>query len=176
MENNHPEEHREETPRLEPQEQQPAKDTNQTVELNGTAFPSQPMTVRMDDPADIEAPPDWGGLFVGERAQLQLGVVGLSEASIQVAIKDHLVIGREVPDSPDKPDLDLSPYGATRLGVSRRHLMITKEDNILRVIDLGATNGTRLNGVPLRANQPHVLRIGDVLSLGHLFLTVVRWL
>jgi pSer/pThr/pTyr-binding forkhead associated (FHA) protein len=173
METNHTEENHEDENSIELPDPQPSESTNQTAVINRKDLPGQSMTVQIDDLPEIEDSADWGSAFLGKRAQLQLEVAGLSEASIQVTIKDQLVIGRESSDSPEKPDLDLSPYGAARLGVSRRHIMITKEGNILKVVDLGSTNGTYLNGVPLRENQPRVLRTGDKLSLGHLLVTVV---
>jgi pSer/pThr/pTyr-binding forkhead associated (FHA) protein len=56
--------------------------------------------------------------------------------------------------------------------VSRRHVLIIREGNLLKVADLGSTNGTYLNGVRLQQHQPRLLRTGDRLSLGELVLKV----
>lgn len=48
--------------------------------------------------------------------------------------------------------------------VSRHHAMLTSMGEQWMVVDLGSTNGTRLNGWRLQVQSP--LRAGDVLDLG----------
>ena len=59
--------------------------------------------------------------------------------------------------------------------VSARHARLSLNGRTLILEDLGSTNGTWLNGVPLSA--PHPVRDGDVLRFGQteLRLTVVHW-
>ncbi len=47
--------------------------------------------------------------------------------------------------------------------VSRRHAQVRREGDAVFVVDLGSTNGTRVNGVPVRE---HRLVAGDVISVG----------
>ncbi len=47
--------------------------------------------------------------------------------------------------------------------VSRRHAQVRREGDAVLVVDLGSTNGTRVNGVPVRE---HRLAPGDVISVG----------
>jgi len=47
--------------------------------------------------------------------------------------------------------------------VSRRHAQVRREGDAIFVVDLGSTNGTRVNGVPIRE---HRLVAGDVISVG----------
>jgi len=47
--------------------------------------------------------------------------------------------------------------------ISRRHVRIEPAGTLLRLIDLGSTNGTRVNG---RRVQEHLLRDGDLVELG----------
>ncbi len=56
-------------------------------------------------------------------------------------------------------------------GVSRRHAELTREGPLLIARDLGSTNGTFLNGQPLRSNA---LSAGDVLRLGDAVGVVTR--
>lgn len=71
------------------------------------------------------------------------------------------------------PDtVDLSPYGADDLGVSRQHLILRPTPTNLFVIDLGSTNGTLRNGRSIGIRTPYALVDGDVLSLGKLQLAV----
>jgi hypothetical protein len=76
------------------------------------------------------------------------------------------------------------PLGATLLGrdanacricifdglISRKHARIQCDLEQATVEDLGSSNGTRLNGVPI--TRPHVLRAGDRIGIGSCELTV----
>jgi hypothetical protein len=53
--------------------------------------------------------------------------------------------------------------------VSRRHAQVRREGDAIFVVDLGSTNGTRVNGVPVRE---HRLVAGDVISVG---ITALRF-
>jgi FHA domain/Domain of unknown function (DUF1707) len=55
--------------------------------------------------------------------------------------------------------------------VSRRHAMLTSVGGQWMVVDLGSTNGTRINGWRLQVQTP--LRPGDILDLGLQRLRVV---
>lgn len=54
--------------------------------------------------------------------------------------------------------------------VSRHHARLERAEGELRVVDLGSTNGTRVNGEPVRAS---VLRPGDEVSFGTIRAQVV---
>ena len=62
--------------------------------------------------------------------------------------------------------LELSNYGGEGSGVSRTHAAIHDQDGMVYITDLQSTNGTRINGLLLNANQPYRLREGDVFRLG----------
>jgi signal transduction histidine kinase len=68
--------------------------------------------------------------------------------------------------------VDLSPFDARRLGVSRRHARLWTTGTGLFLIDLNSTNGTILNGHRLNPGTPFHLGNGDALSLGNLDLIV----
>jgi hypothetical protein len=129
-------------------------------------------SARLDQHSEAVPNPYWGNTLLVSAVRLQLEVQGHNEAPIRASIQDQLVIGRAVSGTPDQPDVDLTLFGAQRQGVSRRHVMIIREGNLLKVADLGSTNGTYLNGVRLQPNQPRLLRTGDRLSLGELVLRV----
>lgn len=85
----------------------------------------------------------------------------------------EIVIGRRSPVISDQqPDIDLSPYGADRTGVSRRHAALKRKNNLTYVVDLGSSNGTWLNGKRLIGPAERLLRGGDELQLGTLKLIV----
>jgi pSer/pThr/pTyr-binding forkhead associated (FHA) protein len=79
-------------------------------------------------------------------------------------------LGRSDPRQGIRPDLDLGPYRALELGVSRLHAVLTCAGSTVTVTDLGSTNGTLVNGTRLEPNTPLVLRDGDELRLGKLTL------
>jgi hypothetical protein len=74
-----------------------------------------------------------------------------------------------------QPDFDLSPFGASRKGVSRMHAALSCIANgsaRFSLTDLGSSNGTYLNGERLIAHQPYDLRDGDEICLGKMVLHV----
>ncbi len=84
-----------------------------------------------------------------------------------------LIIGRLDPNVPaSMPDIDLTPYKAIELGVSRQHIEITWKNDLIYVADVGSTNGTLLNGQRLIAGIERILRDHDVLMIGHMEVRV----
>lgn len=69
-------------------------------------------------------------------------------------------------------DIDLTPYNARDRGVSRRHAQIYYQEGEIYLEDLGSSNGTLVNGVPLSAHAPYKLRDGDEVILGKMMLWV----
>jgi pSer/pThr/pTyr-binding forkhead associated (FHA) protein len=88
--------------------------------------------------------------------------------------KQHEIIVGRGSGGTLKPDVDLSPYGATELGVSRLHLSIRYNERYrtLSAADMGSSNGTTINGQRLHPDEKRVLRHGDEVRLGKLTLIV----
>jgi hypothetical protein len=82
------------------------------------------------------------------------------------------ILGRQNQDAPSSGVVDLSKYQAHLLGVSRQHAAISYNDNVFAIEDLKSSNGTWVNENRLQANQPRVLRNGDVIRLGQLIIFV----
>lgn len=55
---------------------------------------------------------------------------------------------------------------------SSRHAELRPDGIGYILIDLGSTNGTRVNGQPIAAHTPHMLRGGDVITIGDTSMTV----
>jgi two-component system NtrC family sensor kinase len=89
--------------------------------------------------------------------------------ALGLEINGEVILGRA---SGDPQIVDLTPFRAADLGVSREHLIIRPTPTALYVIDRGSTNGTYRNGQLLGRNTPYRLANGDVLSLGQLELVV----
>ena len=120
---------------------------------------------------DIARPPS-GDVAV---ASLQPGQISLAISNAPKAVllegRQEYLLGREGPDE-QSPDIDLSAYGARDKGVSRIHASLRMDRRQLLLMDLGSTNGTRLNGTPLAAHEPVRLENGDEILLGKLALKI----
>jgi len=81
-----------------------------------------------------------------------------------------LVIGRSV--GSETVNVDLTPFSALELGVSRRHVRIDRIQDGLQVVDLESANGTYLNRTRLVPGIPHILRNRAVIQLGKLVMRV----
>lgn len=83
-----------------------------------------------------------------------------------VEIRDEIIIGRSAGGM--VLDLDLSPYNATELGVSRRHARLRPTRNSLLLTDMNSTNGTFCNGTRIQPGEPKEVKDNDTLSFGRL--------
>jgi len=123
-------------------------------------------TSRIREPARLPSP---------GTDRLRSGQIGLViEGSPQAVVLDgrpEYILGREGAEQV-VPDLNLNPYGAREKGVSRVHAALRRDRAQVLLIDLGSTNGTRLNGKPLAAHQPVRVASGDEISLGKLVLMI----
>ena len=116
--------------------------------------------------------PPTGMLVAPRRTSLILELDGLP---LTVPMADVITVGRggRIVEGQSGPDVDLSLFGAALKGVSRRHIKLTRDNLLVRVTDLDSTNGTWLNGQPIRPYGWRVLRHGDELKLGTLTLKVL---
>jgi hypothetical protein len=92
----------------------------------------------------------------------------ISTACLVVPVIDTLILGRTNESSGDGLYVNLTPFGAFELGVSRRHARIVSNGEKIHVIDLGSTNGTCVNGLRLQPQREYLVRPGDNLQLGSL--------
>jgi CheY-like chemotaxis protein len=103
---------------------------------------------------------------------IELRVVGTA-STLQTRVTDSMVIGRSDNDQRIFPEIDLLPYNAFAMGVSRKHAVIEIFEGRLYLKDLNSTNGTRLNNVPLHPHQRYRIRHGDQIMIGQLRLQVL---
>jgi hypothetical protein len=97
---------------------------------------------------------------------LVLQVLG-QEQPILIKGTHKAILGRFSPGEV-APTVDLNPFNAALMGVSRHHATITRKEQSYALQDLGSTNGTWLNEVKLIPNQGYDLRNGDLIRLGQL--------
>ncbi|CAG0954430.1 MAG: FHA domain-containing protein [Anaerolinea sp.] len=113
-----------------------------------------------------------GTAYFGQTSKLLLIIRG-SSIPVEVTGEVEVVIGRSSPDSPMKPDIDLAPFDAENLGVSRLHVSLNRDEYTVHVTDLSSRNHTFINGQRLHPREVRVLRDGDEIRLGRLTLKVV---
>jgi class 3 adenylate cyclase len=77
-----------------------------------------------------------------------------------VAVVQPVEIGREC-----------SGILLTDLTISRKHLLVVAHENLVRVTDLGTTNGSTVDGIALEPN--HLLRVGGLIRFGACTLSLV---
>lgn len=107
--------------------------------------------------------PEIGKLIVRETRAVILLPPGRSE----------LVLGRTDPVRNIFPDVDLTPYGGEKGGVSRMHARLILEANLLYLEDLNSTNFTFLNKQKIYPGQRYLLKHGDEVRVG--LLTLEYW-
>jgi signal transduction histidine kinase/pSer/pThr/pTyr-binding forkhead associated (FHA) protein len=99
---------------------------------------------------------------------LRIELASDSCENFEVVLRDEVVLGT----ISDPGTVDLRPYQAKENGVSRQHVKLCVIDSALSVVDLGSTNGTEVNGQPLKQDIPYPLTSGDTVKLGSLEFVV----
>jgi pSer/pThr/pTyr-binding forkhead associated (FHA) protein len=89
---------------------------------------------------------------------------------ITINLRPKQVLGRG--DNQLPVDVDLTSLGAAENGMSRKHLMLMQHGIRILILDLGSTNGTRINNKVLRTGNVYELKDNDELQLGMLKLSV----
>lgn len=134
--------------------------------LDGEKLPLTTLRLEPKPPTEMRQ----SSIFT-EDTILRLEIMG-SPQPVLVYPKKEVMVGRRDATTGTQPDLDLTPYAGYRMGVSRRHLMFRMADRRIEVVDLGSSNGSRLNGIIMQAHQPYLLRDGDLLTLGKMDVRV----
>ncbi len=111
-----------------------------------------------------------GEVFVERQQAISFEING---QLLMLPPQQKIIIGRlgTLPGDPN-PDVNLNAFDAQDYGVSRQHILITRERDIVYIADLGSSNGTYLNGRGIPPNTKRILRNGDELHLGHLKIQV----
>lgn len=104
--------------------------------------------------------------------EMGLGIYLENTAPVTVLRDAEAILGRRASGTGGLI-IDLVPFGAIQMGVSRRHAVIHRGEDGYYITDLNSTNGTRINGRRLSSNKPFRLSSGDVIRLGRLNLLVL---
>jgi ribosomal protein L37E len=113
-------------------------------------------------------PQQTGGAIVESEKPISFEVNG---EVLNFSIHETLIIGRRA-GSDAVPDVDLTPFGADKYGVSRRHAQLRRRGNLIYIVDLKSTNKTFLNGRCLIPEGERLLRDGDEIRFGQLKIRV----
>jgi pSer/pThr/pTyr-binding forkhead associated (FHA) protein len=110
--------------------------------------------------SQLKAAPEFGKLMVRD-----------SNAMIDLpAGKSEMILGRSDPVRNIFPDVDLTPYGGEKSGVSRRHARLMVQDAQVYIEDLNSTNFTFLNQQKLKPGQLYLVVPGDEIRVGLLVM------
>ncbi len=108
----------------------------------------------------------------GSLSDLKLLLVRTGQL-INLPNKDEFTVGRVSEGQAILPDVDLNDYDAYSLGVSRLHITFRKKNDSLYVVDLGASNGTRVNKQRVSPYQEILLTHGDLIAMGGFMVQIL---
>jgi len=119
-------------------------------------------------PFDLDAVSDEETFIpsVGEEIRGKL-LIRISNTEIPLpAGKNELIIGRIDPEQGLYPDVDLTPFGGDRAGVSRNHARLLMKESQLFIEDLNSLNYTFVNKQRLEVDQLYSVKDGDEIRFG----------
>ncbi|MGJ3239725.1 MAG: FHA domain-containing protein [Anaerolineae bacterium] len=99
----------------------------------------------------------------------------IADGSAPISVKrlNEQVIGRSDPLKTDYTlDIDLAPFNAQQLGVSRQHARLDAVGRVPHLIDLGSYTGRYIYGVRLNEAEPYSLDSGDEIQFGRLKMRI----
>ena len=87
--------------------------------------------------------------------------------------RKDFTLGRAIEGQSILPDVDLTPFDAFSHGVSRMHSALRIMNGEVYVMDLGSSNGTRLNGQKIVPHVDYTINNGDLVVLGKMKIQVL---
>ena len=111
-------------------------------------------------------------LGFGIKADRIMFVIPSSGRRLEIEIGDEIAIGRVDSRHGIWPEVDLTLDDGAESGVSRRHALVRNSDEGVVLVDLGSTNGTRVNERLLAPERPYLLSNGDSVRFGRLLVQI----
>ena len=112
-----------------------------------------------------------------EKSQTLLSDLALylleAKQTLQLGGRTEFALGRVAEGQPILPDVDLSPFDAYAQGVSRLHAAIKINKNRVVIMDLGSSNGTRVNGQKIVPHVDYPINHNDQIALGKLRIQII---
>ncbi len=127
---------------------------------------------KLEEELDLSSLPD--DLLSKESGSADI-VLYLIEAkqTLQLVGRKEYTLGRVAEGQPILPDVDLSPFDAYSQGVSRLHAALKINKNRVAIMDLGSSNGTRVNGQKIVPHVDYPINHNDQIALGKLRIQVL---
>jgi pSer/pThr/pTyr-binding forkhead associated (FHA) protein len=142
-----------------------------TIDVLNTRSIKKTTSDLMDSPTEV---PQVGGSKLGKSSEPSISLHIVDSGQV-VHLKDRkdFTLGRTVEGQPILPDIDLTPFDAFSLGVSRLHATLRIVNRDVVVTDLGSSNGTRVNGQKIVPHVDYPINHGDIIALGKLKIQVI---
>ena len=105
------------------------------------------------------------------RQEQVVSLLMANNMAINLPIQAEVIIGREDSLTDTFPDIDLTPYGASEQGVSRRHARIITDGSQYFIEDLESTNYTFVNQERVKPGERRPLQPGDQVRFGRVAAT-----
>ncbi|MFN8420567.1 MAG: FHA domain-containing protein [Anaerolineae bacterium] len=113
-----------------------------------------------------------GASYFGPETTLVLHIRNTGD-SIQIIPGTHeIVLGRSTNKGALNPDIDLNPFGADTLGVSRLHVSLKRSEHTMMITDMNSSNKTYVNGQVLHPHEVRALNDGDEIRIGRMYIAV----
>ena len=138
--------------------------------LEGMVEPT-PTTSRLED-AKLIGGTDKNPFDISLTPLTGLGIYLENTAPVTVIEEKEFMLGRKV-EGAEGVVVDLVPFGAFQMGVSRQHALMRKTKDGYEIIDLNSTNGTWVDKRQLAAHIPQPVRSGALIQLGRMRLLVI---
>lgn len=137
--------------------------------VSGTSIPTPP-PLEPAPASEVEVPPSATPAATATASKTQLQQITARLIHVQTDLLIELpqnlsVIHIGKPNDRIPPDIDVSGFPNSEI-VSRIHADIRVEGDAHYVEDVGSSNGTYINNLPLLPGNRHRLRPGDRISLG----------
>ncbi|MGD2079444.1 MAG: FHA domain-containing protein [Chloroflexota bacterium] len=148
------------------------------VECGASLFYGSDSQTTLQVPANEFANAGNGGrpldhrLGFGTKADRIIFIITSSGRRLQSSLGKTISIGRADARRGIWPEVDLTLDAGAENGVSRRHALVHDSDEGVVLVDLGSTNGTKINDRPLAPERPYLLNNGDSIDFGTLQVRV----
>jgi hypothetical protein len=86
----------------------------------------------------------------------------------------EVIVGRNTPESPMAPDIDLTPLRGGELGISRIHATLERRGDLLYLSDLDSRNHTYIGQERVMPHEIRALKNGDYVWFGRM-LTQIQY-
>ncbi len=99
--------------------------------------------------------------------------IKIGDETLVMPIDQRVVFGRGAQSGNDFRFVDLTRFNGTKYGVSRNHADLRRVGaNNLLLVDVGSTNGTRINDEKLTPFKAYKLNHNDKVYFGNLCVTI----